>query len=102
MKRPGGYSNSYDPRSVKPSFRQIAFRRRVVDGRVSVEERVLSLGPGHCDCLSGCRGSNSAPLEGGDHRPPDLVNLLAAPGSLPIADPADALAGTFVDDLELP
>jgi hypothetical protein len=32
MKRPGGYSNSYDPRSVKPSFRQIAF-----DGALSTD-----------------------------------------------------------------
>ena len=52
--------------------------------------------------LLGCQSPDTSSLEGRDHRPPDLVDLLAAPGALPVADPADTLAGGFVDDLELP
>src|SRR5687768_9178087 len=43
---------------------------------------------------------DASSLEGGDDEPPDLVDVVLAPRSIPVSDRSDRLARGRVDDLE--
>src|SRR5205807_8165597 len=75
---------------------------RVVHGGKGVEEAARLFRPSHGDRLRGSRGRDAAPLEGREHRPAHLVDLLVPPGARPVADRAKALTVGVGDDLEDP
>ena len=98
---PGGHSSSNAPSSVKPSLRQIAF-----DGPLSTEERRGRTGASSphrrgASASAVARVAIPPALElGGEHGPTGLIDLLAVPLALPVADPPRRLARRPVDDLE--
>src|SRR6478672_5820568 len=77
-------------------------RGRVGHRRERMHEAAAALGAGCRDRLHGGGGGDPAPLETGDHRPADLVHLVAAPLAIPVADPSGRLASVADDDPELP
>src|SRR5688572_20254083 len=99
MKLPGGYSNSNSSSRVKPSFRQMAFDGAFCTAGKACRNRSRFSDPAQDDGLGGCPAGNTSALEGRKHGPSDLVDLLVAPGPLPVPDPPDRLGRRFVDDL---
>jgi hypothetical protein len=67
-----------------------------------VQESVPVIRPSQQDRLPSCLAADALALKAWKHGPPDLEDLIFAPGQLPIPDPTDRCAARFIDDLELP
>src|SRR5215217_1918868 len=76
-----------------------AVRGRVVDRRERVREAPPATCRGVVESLGGRRGRDPAALLRRQQGPPDLVDRLVPPVSLPVADPADR--GVVEEDPEL-
>src|SRR5438309_1141772 len=57
-------------------------------GGKGVEKAARLFRPSHGDRLCGSRGRDATALEGREHRPAHLVDLLVPPGARPVADRA--------------